>query len=554
MKLLIVGGYGIFGSRIVELLQDEPRLTILVAGRSLPKARAACAGFKQAQATLVAAQFDRDGDVALQLAALQPDLLIDASGPFQTYGEARYRVVEACLAQRVQYLDLADGADFVAGIADFDAAARAAGVYVLSGVSSFPVLSAAVVRHLAKDLVRVDAIRGGIAPSPFAGVGENVIRAIASYAGQAITLRRDGHETTAYPFTEQMRFTIAPPGRLPLHSRLFSLVDAPEPHVLPQVRTEVDTIWMGAAPVPELLHRALIALAWLVRWNVLRSVLPIAGLMHEATNTVRWGEHRGGMFVEVEGADAAGVARKRSWHLLAEGDDGPLIPSMAVAALVRRALDGDPPPVGARAGLHDLELDAYDRLFASRTIYTGVRDEPAPNAPLYARILGTAWDALPAEIRAMHDFTGAARGHASVERGTSWLARMAGRLMGFPAANADVPVQVQFTERDGTETWTRSFGSETFSSDQFAGRGRSEHLVCERFGPLIFAMALVVDGGTLRLVLRRWSAFGIPLPMWFCPRSNAHEHVEDGKFHFFVEISHPLAGLIVRYRGWLVRQ
>jgi hypothetical protein len=43
MKLLIVGGYGIFGGRIVELLQDEPCLTILVAGRSLPKARASCA-------------------------------------------------------------------------------------------------------------------------------------------------------------------------------------------------------------------------------------------------------------------------------------------------------------------------------------------------------------------------------------------------------------------------------------------------------------------------------------------------------------------------------
>ncbi|MER8420873.1 hypothetical protein NKH21_26015 [Mesorhizobium sp. M1329] len=36
---------------------------------------------------------------------------------------------------------------------------------MLSGVSSFPVLTAAVVRRLSSDLTRVDGIRGGIAPS-----------------------------------------------------------------------------------------------------------------------------------------------------------------------------------------------------------------------------------------------------------------------------------------------------------------------------------------------------------------------------------------------------
>ena len=103
------------------------------------------------------------------------------------------------------------------------------------------------------------------------------------------------------------------------------------------------------------------------------------------------------------------------------------------------------------------------------------------------------------------------------------------------------------------ETWTRTFGDQSFSSHQFAGRGRSEQLLCESFGPLTFAMALVPEGERLKLVLRRWSAFGIPLPMWLCPRSNSFETVEDGRFRFHVEISHPLLGLIVRYRGSLER-
>ena len=52
-------------------------------------------------------------------------------------------------------------------------------------------------------------------------------------------------------------------------------------------------------------------------------------------------------------------------------------------------------------------------------------------------------------------------------------------------------------------------------------------------------MALVLDGERLRLVLRRWSVFGIPLPLALAPRINAYEFAEDGRFHFHVEIAHP---------------
>jgi len=64
-------------------------------------------------------------------------------------------------------------------------------------------------------------------------------------------------------------------------------------------------------------------------------------------------------------------------------------------------------------------------------------------------------------------------------------------------------------------------------------------------------MALVAEEGKLSLVLRHWNLLGLPLPMWLCPRSTSCEIVENGRFRFHVEISHPLPGLIVRYRGWL---
>jgi hypothetical protein len=379
LKILIIGGYGIFGGRLVELLENEPRLTLLVGGRSAAKANSFIASRSGANTRLLArllpAVFDRGGDVDTQLSSIAPDLVVDASGPFQNYGDRPYRVVEACLRQSINYLDLADGSDFVAGISAFDAKARDAGIYLLSGVSSFPVLTAAAVRALSTGMSTVTAIRGGIAPSPYAIVGENVIRAIASYAGQPVQRKRDGAMSTGYPFTEQLRYTIAPPGYEPLEPRLFSLVDVPDLRALAELWPQAKEIWMGAAPVPKLLHRGLIALAWSVRLKLIPSLSPLAPLFHFSTNHVRWGRHRGGMFVEVEGAGAEGQAEKRSWHLLAEGDDGPYIPSMAVEAIVRNALAGRPPVPGARAAVRDLELDDYAKVFAGRTIYAGVRDD-----------------------------------------------------------------------------------------------------------------------------------------------------------------------------------
>ncbi|MER8436724.1 DUF4166 domain-containing protein [Mesorhizobium sp. M1312] len=258
------------------------------------------------------------------------------------------------------------------------------------------------------------------------------------------------------------------------------------------------------------------------------------------------------MFVEVAGEDQTGVAIKRSWHLLAEGNDGPLIPSMAVEALVRKALDGHSPPPGARAAVYDLELEDYEALFASKTIYTGFRNEPVDlDTPLYAILLGDAWRSLPDEIRTMHDRTITAEGRASVERGRNVLGRLTAWLVGFPKPSTDIPIGVRFeTDQDG-ETWTRTFGTHSVSSRQCAGRDRSQRLLCERFGPLTFAMALMAEDGRLTLVLRHWSIWDLPLPMWLCPRSTSYETVEDGRFRFHVEISHRFTGIIVRYHGWL---
>jgi hypothetical protein len=552
MKILIIGGYGTFGGRLAHLLADDERLTLLIAGRSKQKAETFCKQLSS-KANKAALFFDRDGDVEAQIREIGPRLVVDATGPFQIYGKDPYRVIKACIANGIDYVDLADGSDFVKNVGQFDQQAQAKNIFVLSGVSSLPVLSAAVVRRLSRDLAKINSITAGIAPSPYAGVGLNVIRAISSYAGKRLKLIRNGQPASAYDLTETMRYTISPPGRLPLNNNLFSLVDVPDLQVLPDVWPGLNSIWMGAGPVPEILHRMLIGLSWLVRIHLLPSLLPFASLFHFVMNILRWGDHRGGMFVLIHGLDQDGKQVERSWHLVAEGNDGPFIPSMGVTALIKNILAGKKPLSGARPGTQDVELEDYETIFETKNIYMGQREnsESTNNAPLYQRLLGNAWESLPASLKKIHTVQ-KAEGRAKVEVGRNPLAWLIANVVGFPKAGDDIPVNVSFEIKNNGELWQRTFASRAFSSFHSEGNGYSDRLLSEQFGPFRLGMALVIDDGKLSLIVRNWSMLGIPLPGTLAPMGNVFEQEVDGRFHFHVEIKLPVIGLIVRYQGWLI--
>lgn len=542
-RVLVLGGYGVFGGRLAQLLADEPRLTLLIAGRDGAKAQAFCAGFRgRAQVLPVVA--DRAG-IAEAIAAHAPDLIVDASGPFQAYAGDPWAVPRAAIAAGLPYLDFADGAEFVAGIAALDGAARAAGVFALSGVSSFPVLTHAVLAEMAQGMTprRVTA---GIAPSPYAGVGMNVLRAVLGYAGSEVALIRDGRAAHGIGLADNLIATVAVPGEVPLQPLRFSLVEVPDLLAIPAAMPGIETLWVGAAPQPALLHRALNLLARARHRLRLPALSPLAPLAHWMLNLHPTGEHRGGMFVLAEG-----VGTTRSWHLLAEGDDGPLIPSMAIEILIRRWLAGNTPEPGARAAIGALSLADYEAAFARRTITTGWRSDE--NAPLYPATLGPAFARLPPQLQALHRPGPRAvwQGQAQVTRGTSPLAAVVARLFGFPQAGQQSVTVTFTTGATGRETWARRFGPRLMRSTQEAGRGRMRHLVVERFGPFAFGLALQVRDERLNIIPRRWSLLGMPLPRALMPGGTSWEEERDGRFRFHVEITLPLIGPVVSYDGWL---
>lgn len=183
-RVLVLGGYGGFG-RGVCLGLHRQGFEVIVAGRSLAKAEAFCAG----RAGMIPALVERQGDWAEAIRRHGPWAVVDAAGPFQGMD---YRVPAACVAAGVHYADLADAGDFVAGVAVLDSAARIAGVAVISGASSTPAFSGAVVRRLTEGLGRVDEIEISISASNRATAGPSVTSAILSYVGRPLRQWRGG--------------------------------------------------------------------------------------------------------------------------------------------------------------------------------------------------------------------------------------------------------------------------------------------------------------------------------------------------------------------------
>ena len=532
-EILVLGGYGDFGGRVARSLA-EAGFAVIVAGRGIAKARAVCAAHPELALRPLALARE-DG-----LGAERPWLVVDAAGPFQ---EIDYRLPEACIAAGAHYLDLADGRDFVCGIGALDAAARAAGVVVMSGASSLPSLSAAVCDSLAAGLDRISAIDAALSASNRAAGGVSMTRAILSYVGRPVRLWRGQAWRLGHGWQEMGRIAFRVAGAPALRRRV-ALCDVPDLTLLPDRYEGRPAARFRAGTELDVENVGLWLLSWPVRWRWLASLRSLTAPAVWAQRVFGWiGGERSAMRVVVKGWRGE-TAVRRTWTILAERGDGPWIPTLAVPLLAAK-LDGLAP--GARSAAGSLGLEEFERAFAPLAVATAIEDEEAP--PLYARVMGADFPRLPPAVRALHLVNGdfAASGMAEVIRGRGLVARLLCRIMRFPAAAAQVPVSVWMREEGGVETWRRDFGGAAFSS-RLAQRGAQ---LVERFGPLRFGFSLRREPDGLSMDFTRWWLGPLPMPRFLMPRGVAREYEADGRFHFDVPVALPLVGPVIHYRGWL---
>lgn len=545
-RILLIGGYGGFGARLARRLSDKDN-HILVAGRNAQKASAFAATLPNASGVVV----DRNGDIAASFAAHKPDLVIDAAGPFQA---SHFAVPQACIVAGIPYVDLADARDFVINFADLDGDAKAAGVALVTGASSVPALSGAVIRALMDGMDKAETIDMVISASNKASAGESVSRAALSYAGKDVWIWRGQRWQTRAGWGELQPVRFEAPDGTTLKGRWIALADIPDHALLPDRVAGRPAITFRAGTELCFQMTGLWLMSFAVRWKLLRSLEALAPVLIPFIRATKdWGGDRSAMHVILKGWRGHAPVERR-WTLIAEQGDGPEIPTLAAELIARKLLAGTIEP-GARDAGTLLSLDEFQPLFDKLHLHHGISEKPL-SAPVYARAMGDRFAALPPAVRAMHSIIGdgGAEGEGTVERPSNLFAKIIGAIVRFPPAG-HYPLHVHFAEAKGQEKWTRNFGGHLFSSVLSQDGPDGSGHVAERFGPMRFVFALPSDESGLQMKLQRWTFLGIPMPRALAPRTEASEWQDDqGRFRFDVKIRFPLIGQIVHYTGWLRKE
>lgn len=362
MRIVILGGSGNFGARIVRALKDEPGVELYVGARR----RRAVEG---AEAVRCVEMDLGSPGFATTLRELSPQLVIHCAGPYQGQD---YTAARAALAAGAHYLDLADGREFVAGFEGaLHAQALAVGRAAVTGASTLPGLSSAVVEALGEDL-ELRSIETVIAPGQRAPRGRATIEGVLSYVGAPIPVWQSGRWRRVGGWMDLRRV------RLDIGTRLAAACDVPDLALFPERFAPVQTVTFHAALELSVQHVALWGLGALRRLGVPFSVSRGAVLLDRMAGLLApWGGEQGGMAVRVAGRREDGRWVARQWQLVAPALNGPEIPCMPAVLLARRWARGGEVRPGAGACMGLLQLADFAPEFARWGIVTRTQ-ETAP--------------------------------------------------------------------------------------------------------------------------------------------------------------------------------
>lgn len=350
-RILIIGGYGNFGQFITRQLAHDENLHIIIAGRSLDKAQTLATDI-QATHKPEAIALDINLGLTAALQVIKPDIVIHTSGPFQSQG---YEVAQACIDCGAHYIDLADGREFVAGIEALDAKAKEAGVTLVSGASSVPCLTSALVEHYKGEFATLEALDYGITTAQKTTRGLATTAAILGYSGKSFETIIDGQSRSVYGWQ-----SIRARKYSQLGWRLLGNCNVPDLELFPKIYPELKTVRFYAGLELPFIHVTLWALSWLVRIGLIKRLERAAPRLLKLSFLFDWlGSANSGFHMVLSGKDKNGADKTITFELTARAGDGPFIPCMPAILLARRLATGEITKPGALPCVGMITKDQY---------------------------------------------------------------------------------------------------------------------------------------------------------------------------------------------------
>jgi hypothetical protein len=343
-KILVLGGYGTFGKRISTQLA-KAGYNVVIAGRDATKAKDLATKLKAEVAI-----FDINTEFRQHIETLKPKVVINSCGPFQN---ANYSVAKICIEFGVHYLDIADDRKFVCGITELDHLAKQSNVLIVSGASTVPCLTSAVVDAFKDEFSEIESLKYGISPGQKTERGLATTKSILSYLGKELEpaagkIRYGWQDLYRQDFPE-------------LGKRWMANCDIPDLNLFP-LRYKLKSIQFSAGTESTILHFGIWAVSWLIRLG-----LPV-NLGKYAAELLRFshyfdflGSADGGMHVIIKGKNHKGEAHQKKWFIIAKNGDGPQIPCIPTIILAKKLVNDEITLTGAMPCVGIILLSEYLR-------------------------------------------------------------------------------------------------------------------------------------------------------------------------------------------------
>jgi saccharopine dehydrogenase-like NADP-dependent oxidoreductase len=369
-RIVVIGGTGHFGRRICRRIVGQADAELVATSRNLNNARQVVDQLRQIDpsATVAAAALDQSTpEFENKLRSLNPDIVIHTVGPYQ--GQS-YKVAEACIDCGSHYIDLADGRDFVQGIGVLHEAALRNDVLLVSGASTLPGISSAVVDSLSNEFDSIEAIEISIAPAHQTPRGAATIAAVLSYCGAPFDMLVDGEWVRTYGWQDLQRHTYPQLG-----TRLMGACDVPDLELLPAYVEGLRTATFHVALEAKWEQIALWSMGWLTRAGIVRqwdAFVPAFQRMSE--RLIRLGTDVGGMHIAMTGTSVEGRPKSITWNLVARQNHGPEIPCSPALILARKLVADEISLRGARPCLGMISLADFAAEVSGLDIHWGLSE------------------------------------------------------------------------------------------------------------------------------------------------------------------------------------
>lgn len=350
-KVLILGATGNFGKKIARGLVLK-NIAIIISGRH----EATLLALKKQLSEMAVDTcidilcFDFKKRLSQELIRLKPPLVINASGHFQP---ADFTTAINCILLGVNYIDLADAREYVSDFLMLEEQAIKKNCIAITGASTLPCLSAAVLNYYKDEFKTIDSLVYGITLGQKAERGLATFKSILSYVGHRF------QDFSAMPKKMYGWQDLYQQDYPLLGKRWMGNCDVPDLDLLPGF-FPIKSIRFSAGIENSVAHLGLWFLSWLVRLKFpIKLENHAEALLKFSHYFDRFGSDAGGMHMLMSGTDHKGNHKSIKWFMVAKNGDGPYIPAIPAILLAKKILQEEIVETGAMPCMQLISWESY---------------------------------------------------------------------------------------------------------------------------------------------------------------------------------------------------